>query len=919
MRKPRFLPKRSSMDVPAIWVGVVLGTTALAFVLLSAWADAATWVVAPETMGGEDGNADAQSSPWRTIGYAVSMAVPGDTIRVRDDDSESTDDYTENIAVNKRLIIERFDHMGANPQIAASDTNSSVFHVTADSVTIRGLDMYGATGDNAAGIYLDQTGGCTLQDNRCGWDSGHGNSYGMVLDSSSANVVTGNTCSANSAQGIYLSPSSNNNTLSDNICSNNTRGILLSSSSNNAVSGNTCGKNGAEGIKLYASGDNTLSGNKYGVYMWSSSNNNTIYLNDFINNSTASVYSNSSTNIWRSPTKLGYTYGGTTQAHKSYMGNYYDDYGGSDGDGDRIGETPHATDGDGDGYPLVQITEDYYLGLWYLANPVMYEEEMSLPGATVDIVDGASVIWWADQPAEVGMSFGAGNPSDSTSWTGQVTLASPPATGDGFALEVGRADDGNGTNFWVDGPEAMITGDGFSTTVTYATDAVPLDLGQGKVVALRITNNSGSDIGVRVGGSWSYVSAPASGVGQSPAAPTGLTAVAYVDSVRLDWDVFPDPDLHACYIYRDTTSAPTVLLDSLLAPGATEPFYVDREVTVGTTYYYRITGVNGVGEESGYSDEVSATPWLYGDVSGDGTVDPFDAALILMQRVGLILLPDTTFPAFTETVADVSGVSGITAYDAALVLQYTVDLITAFPVEGGGAKWVASFPRTVWLGETEDLGDGTFLIPILIDEMSGVIAVRIEAIYDASTFEFIELRNGDRAKNYMSYSNLYTHDFEDWIEMVCAGTRAPEGGGRVAEVILRPRSPENKETPEIALRDVQLNEGRVPVSWFVSVDAEFRSPEVPSGCRLGQNTPNPFNAGTTLTFDLPSKESVHLAIYTLTGQQIRTLVDAERKAGRNAVRWDGRDERGHSVASGIYLYRIQCGEFVSVKRMVLLQ
>lgn len=88
---------------------------------------------------------------------------------------------------------------------------------------------------------------------------------------------------------------------------------------------------------------------------------------------------------------------------------------------------------------------------------------------------------------------------------------------------------------------------------------------------------------------------------------------------------------------------------------------------------------------------------------------------------------------------------------------------------------------------------------------------------------------------------------------------------------------------------------------------------------LHQNFPNPFNPETVIKFDLPEKAEVMLSVYDITGKLVKTLVNEKRDAGYYTVTWDGVDERGKSVSSGIYLYRIHAGEFDAIKRCILLK
>lgn len=94
---------------------------------------------------------------------------------------------------------------------------------------------------------------------------------------------------------------------------------------------------------------------------------------------------------------------------------------------------------------------------------------------------------------------------------------------------------------------------------------------------------------------------------------------------------------------------------------------------------------------------------------------------------------------------------------------------------------------------------------------------------------------------------------------------------------------------------------------------------IPGEFVLHQNYPNPFNPSTNIRFELPQQTEVHLSIYNLLGQRIAVLVDESKSAGVYTVQWDGRNNIGKAVASGIYLMRLEAGSEVKIKRMVLLK
>jgi hypothetical protein len=94
---------------------------------------------------------------------------------------------------------------------------------------------------------------------------------------------------------------------------------------------------------------------------------------------------------------------------------------------------------------------------------------------------------------------------------------------------------------------------------------------------------------------------------------------------------------------------------------------------------------------------------------------------------------------------------------------------------------------------------------------------------------------------------------------------------------------------------------------------------LPQTFALRQNYPNPFEASTTIRYDLPVRAEVRLAIYDVLGRTVRTLVAREQFAGAHAVVWDGRDDAGREVASGLYVYRLTAGAFTKSAEMILLK
>jgi len=100
---------------------------------------------------------------------------------------------------------------------------------------------------------------------------------------------------------------------------------------------------------------------------------------------------------------------------------------------------------------------------------------------------------------------------------------------------------------------------------------------------------------------------------------------------------------------------------------------------------------------------------------------------------------------------------------------------------------------------------------------------------------------------------------------------------------------------------------------------EIESPDLPNSYSLAQNYPNPFNPQTQVEFTIPRASFVEIHIYNILGKRLRTLVSERLSAGRKVVTWDGTDDRGMPVSSGVYFYQIRAEGFAEARKMLLLK
>ena len=143
-----------------------------------------------------------------------------------------------------------------------------------------------------------------------------------------------------------------------------------------------------------------------------------------------------------------------------------------------------------------------------------------------------------------------------------------------------------------------------------------------------------------------------------------------------------------------------------------------------------------------------------------------------------------------------------------------------------------------------------------------------------------------------------------------------EGDGELVSLIFKPRD---------GHESVRL---RTDVAITLLPEGKMAAPVLPDPVRLVlppdtfyllQNVPNPFNPETSIAYELPEAVQVKLAIFNLVGQKVRGLVEEFKTAGRYDVRWNGKDDFGRDVGSGVYFYNLEAGAYSTTRRMLLIR
>ena len=327
----------------------------------------------------------------------------------------------------------------------------------------------------------------------------------------------------------------------------------------------------------------------------------------------------------------------------------------------------------------------------------------------------------------------------------------------------------------------------------------------------------------------------------------------------------------------------------------------------GHTYSFYSVAVDNVGNEEPPPDSPDVTVHvrtrhlLLGDVTGNGDITAYDAAVILRYLVDKEDLTDEQLAA-----ADVSGNGEVSAYDAAKILQFVVGLIDKLgPEEGAPSMRLKS--RTVSLPSLKARPGERISVPILVDDPEGIISGEISLKFNGEALRFIGVRSGFKLESKVD---------GDRLKLAFAGSKA--GGSKALAHIEFEVTNDAFDYAELKLEEVRLNEG-VEVKLL-----DGKVELIPRQTELLQNYPNPFNLETWIPFRLSEGGEVVIRIYDVRGRLVRELdlgyMEAGSYTGKNrAARWDGRNEKGEKVASGVYVYQLRVGRHTLVRKMSVLK
>lgn len=300
----------------------------------------------------------------------------------------------------------------------------------------------------------------------------------------------------------------------------------------------------------------------------------------------------------------------------------------------------------------------------------------------------------------------------------------------------------------------------------------------------------------------------------------------------------------------------------------------------------------------------------YGDVDVNGTVQAYDASLILKYLVNYITLTGAQ-----KKIGDVTKDGTLSDVDASLIFRYVVGLIDSLPAPG---TYLAS--GSVSMNDCNANAGQIINIPITMNGVTGLMGFEGSITYDNQKLEFI----GASATGIASGFTIEHKVTPGKILVAAASQQDAAGSGE--SVILQFRVKENAVigTTQVKITRIRLNENaeqfNVAESNINILTGIKGEGSIPGEYELNQNYPNPFNPETRITFGIPEASSITLEIFNSLGEKVAVLVNEEKSAGYYNINWNAMN-----FSTGIYIVRITASSmesnktFSQIKKMVLMK
>jgi hypothetical protein len=410
------------------------------------------------------------------------------------------------------------------------------------------------------------------------------------------------------------------------------------------------------------------------------------------------------------------------------------------------------------------------------------------------------------------------------------------------------------------------------------------------------------------GPTWSFTTKANTPPG-APGSPNPANNAATTTSPTLTWSASDLDGQPLTYtIYFGATNPPP-----FAQAGLSNRSYTPGTLTVGT-YYWRVVASDGLASTSGPT--WSFTARVPGDVVPNGQVDLADAACALEISVWN---PGCGGPG-EYAIADVDCNANVTPADARCMHKKFVDgscdiCDGAIAMAATDRSTNVTWP-TVALGSLSTRAD-TLVVTLVVSNVSSLKAFGFYALTHSKVKFLQAIRTGPT----IGFAALASNAPSAGTGVVGGYSLATEPVGSTEEFV------ELHFDVSRGIQGTLFIDGFVDDLFgasqvFVALEGTVDVQPVASGLVLHQNHPNPFNPQTVIPYELPMSERsqrVRLWILDISGRIVNTLVDENQPGGSYRVEWQGKDDRGEAVSSGVYFYVLDAGGERRTRKLVLLK
>jgi hypothetical protein len=434
--------------------------------------------------------------------------------------------------------------------------------------------------------------------------------------------------------------------------------------------------------------------------------------------------------------------------------------------------------------------------------------------------------------------------------------------------------------------------------------------------------------------SWSFIKDTV-----APVPPTGFTAMPGHNRVHLTWtDPTGDPSFVGVEIrlvawgdypqYITAPSYPADHLDGTFVAQAAGGAYEDDPRTPRDIYYYAAFSYDCAGNYSAFdagAADRSTSYWL-GDIANgpawDGYVNLTDLVDFSMtfgvSEGGSGWIADADFgPTDDWSRFGIPLPDDIVDFEDLMIFSMNYGNVDPLGfVLPQDERTPENLGNMVAFELVPTVTDAGTVVSIVMNSRASTLKGARLLVESGSGCEIVNVTKGDALVNHgdVFFGDIPGHGGVELCLAALGVDKPLAGSGEVAKVLVRTDGQVSLAIAEAEVRDIENRQ------FVLEGTGGFDGPEIPVADALNQNFPNPFNPSTTIAFDLAKPSMVRIGIYDVSGRLVRTLVDRGMEAGSHEVGWNGMNNSGVGVPSGLYFYRMTTSEgFTATRKMILLR